>query len=146
MLFNCFPIWQLRKDVMIDGPHPLISKTKLTYSYRLYRVSQTDVYTLWNVISEQRNETEIQFVLCMIQNALEKNSSTFIVLNVLKQIWRWNYLSMNVSCYWSAIGKWRMLLKFIEVFSFCIFHKVWLTKFFLCFQNAFQKYGYLVFF
>ena len=31
-----------------------------------YRVSQIYVYTLWNVISQQRNETEIQFVLCSI--------------------------------------------------------------------------------
>ena len=28
-----------------------------------YRVSQIEVYTLWNVISQQRNETEMQFVL-----------------------------------------------------------------------------------
>ena len=31
-----------------------------------YSVSQIDVYTLWNVISQQRNETEIQIVLCSI--------------------------------------------------------------------------------
>ena len=32
----------------------------------LYRVSQIDVYGLWNVISKQRNETEMQFILCSI--------------------------------------------------------------------------------
>ena len=60
-------------------------------------MTQIDVYTLWNVISQQWNETEIQFVLCMIQKALEKLSNTFIVLRVFKQTWRRNHHSMNIS-------------------------------------------------
>ena len=69
-----------------------------------YRVSLIDVHTLWNIIPQQQNETEIQFLLCMIQKALEKNSNTFIILCVFKQTWRWNYHLMNVSGYWNVIG------------------------------------------
>ena len=78
-------------------------------------MSQIDVYTLWNVISQQRNKIDIQVVLCLIQKALEKHSNTSIVLRVFKQAWWWYYNSMNVSGYWSIIGKWRMLLKFNDV-------------------------------
>ena len=35
-------------------------------SDEVYIECQIDVYILWNVISQQRNETEIQFVLCSI--------------------------------------------------------------------------------
>ena len=80
-----------------------------------YWVSQIDVYTLWNVIFLQLNETEIQFLLCMTQKALAKHNNKFIVLHVFKQTWRRNYHSMNVSGYWSVVGKWRMLLKFNDV-------------------------------
>ena len=76
----------------------------------MYRVCKIDVYTLWNIISQQRNETEIQFLLCMIQKALEKHSNMFIILHVFKQTWQRNYHSMNVSSYWGAIGTWRMFL------------------------------------
>ena len=73
-----------------------------------------NVNTLWNVMSQQRNETGIQFLLCMIQKALGKHSNAFIV-HVFKETWRWNYHSMNVSGYWSVVGKWRMLsLKMLE--------------------------------
>ena len=70
-----------------------------------HRVSEIDVYTLWNFISQQRKETEIQFSLSMIQKALEKHSNTFTILHVFKQTWQWNYHSMNVSGYsneWSG--------------------------------------------
>ena len=64
------------------------------------------MYTLWNVISQQRNEREIQFFMYMIHKALEKHGNTFIVLHVFKQTWWWNYHSMNVSgcrkCYWKV--------------------------------------------
>ena len=50
-----------------------------------WRMSQIDAYILWNVISQHRNETQIQFVLRMIQKVLEKQSNTFIVLRVTKQ-------------------------------------------------------------
>ena len=78
-------------------------------------MSKIDVDTLWTVISQQQNEPEKQFLLCMIQKALEKHSNTFIFLHVFKQTWRWNYHSMNVSGYWNVIEKWRMLLKFNDV-------------------------------
>ena len=77
-------------------------------------MSQIYECTLWNVISQQWNKTEIQFLLCMIQNTVEKHSNTFIVPHVFKQIWRWNYHPMNVSGYWSVNGKCRML-KFNDV-------------------------------
>ena len=68
-------------------------------------MSQTDVHTLWNVISQQRNETQTQFLLCMILKALEKHSNMFI-LHVFKQTWQWNYYSMNIKwllkCYWKV--------------------------------------------
>ena len=54
----------------------------------MYRVSQIDIYNLRNVICQQQIETEIQFVLCMTQEELEKHSNSFIVLYVFKQIWR----------------------------------------------------------
>ena len=89
---------------------------------KIYRVFHIDVYTLWIVISQQRNETEIQLFLCIIQKALEKHSNTFIILHIFKQIWRWNYHSMNVSGYWSVIGKWRMLLKLNEALECWIWY------------------------
>ena len=54
----------------------------------------------------------------MIQKSLENHSNTFIVLHMFKQAWRWNYHLMNVSGYWSVIGKWRMLLKLNDVGGF----------------------------
>ena len=54
----------------------------------MYSVSQIDMCTLWKITSQQPNETEIQFLLCMIQKALEKNSNTFVVLLAFKQTWR----------------------------------------------------------
>ena len=52
----------------------------------------------------------------MIQRALEKYSNMFIVLHMFKQTWRWNYhqILMNVSGYWSVVGKWR-ILKFNDI-------------------------------
>ena len=61
-------------------------------------------------------------MLCMIQKTLEKNSNMFVVLRVIKQTWRWNYQLMNVSNYWSVIGKWRMLLVFNDVRGLNLVH------------------------
>ena len=36
------------------------------FQHEKYRLSQIDVYTLRNVISQKRNETEIQIVLCSV--------------------------------------------------------------------------------
>ena len=42
----------------------------------IYRVSQIDVYSHWNLILQQRNETEIQFVLFYSLNFLKPLSAT----------------------------------------------------------------------
>ena len=80
-------------------------------------MSQIDIYTLWIVISQQRNETEIQFLLCMIQKAHEKHINEFVVLHVFKQTWRWNYHSTNVSGYRSVIGKWVTITRIRDKFE-----------------------------
>ena len=51
-------------------------------------MSKIDVHNLSNVISQQQNETEMQFLLCTIQKALENHSNAFIVLHMLNQTWR----------------------------------------------------------
>ena len=63
ILHECSFISHLQK--YINWEH---GRTYLEQNYEIYkyRVPQIDVYTLWNVIYQQRNETEIQFVLCSI--------------------------------------------------------------------------------
>ena len=47
-------------------------------SFLIYTVSQIDVYTLWHIISQQQNKTEIQF-FGTIQKALEKHGIMFLL-------------------------------------------------------------------
>ena len=68
-------------------------------------MSQIDVYTISNTISQQRKETEIQFLLCMIQKALEKHSNTFIVLHVSKNMavkLSFDEGKWLLKCYWKV--------------------------------------------
>ena len=57
----------------------------------IHRVSNWCIHSSKRYFSA-RNETEIQFLLRMIQKALGKLSSAFTVPQVT---WRWNYHSMN---------------------------------------------------
>ena len=78
------------------------------------------MYTFWNVISQKRNETEIQFLLWMIQKALEKQNNTFIVLHVFKQKSQWNChydeCKWLLKCYWKVENvievQWRWRVEF----------------------------------
>ena len=62
----------------------LLYQVVFTFYINIHSVSQIDVYTLWNVISQQQNEKEIQFLLCMILKALVKHRNTFIIFHVFK--------------------------------------------------------------
>ena len=59
-------------------------------------------------------ETKIQFLLCMMQKA---HSSC-----VYKWTWQRDYHSVNVSDYWSVIGKWRIMLIFNNVEGLNLVH------------------------
>ena len=46
------------------------------------------LYTLFETLFLSNEMRQIQFLLCMIQKALEKHSNAFTVLRVFKQTWR----------------------------------------------------------